>query len=30
MTLEHRFLWDGREPARQYKIIKETYLKNLK
>jgi ribosomal-protein-alanine N-acetyltransferase len=30
MTLEYRFLWDGREPARQYKIIKENYLKNLK
>lgn len=30
MTLEHRFLWDGTEPARQYKIFQKTYLKNLK
>jgi RimJ/RimL family protein N-acetyltransferase len=28
MHLEHRFLWDHREPARQYKITRETYLNN--
>lgn len=29
MTLDHRFLWEGREPGRHYKITHETYVDNF-